>query len=82
MEDGARVGRFSRKSTEIGFCSSKRESFSGASESPQVPVELGYMVGREQTPLDHLKLGPVIGSDGEGGCMLMNVQSGQRGLSV
>ena len=81
-EGGARVGRFSRKSTEIGFCSSKRENFSGVSESPQVPVRLVFMEGREQIPLDHLKLGPVIGLGGLGGCMLMNVESGQRGTSV
>ena len=81
-EGGARVGRFSRKPMEIGFCSSKRESFSGASESPQLPVESGYMVGREQTPPDHLELGPVIGSGGLGGCSLMNGASGPRGTSV
>ena len=62
-EGGARDGRCSKKLTDIslGFSSSKRENFSGASEAPRLPLKSGYMGEREQTLLAPLKLEVVIG---------------------
>ena len=45
----------------------RRDRLPGASKAPQLPLQAGYKVEGEQTPLRHLTLGPVSGWEQPGG---------------